>query len=161
MNANRVARCGAAVVLLVALSAFADATAPAPSLNAANGRILTAKQARACLGGREQYGTPSASAVLRLEASLSRALAELAGRDKNSYVRHSAADVLKRMATDVRFYIATADGFIQVRGYCADFPEPAPRACPPLVEDGGSCIWLFRFDTKRGTFDRFGTNGEG
>jgi hypothetical protein len=152
--------CSAAVALLVTLSAFADATAPALPPRAANRIILTEKQAQACSGDGEKYVTPPASEVQRLESSLVRALTDAAANHKNGYSRQGAARVLMRMEKDIRFYVGTADGFIHVHGYCTEFIEHTGRTCPPMVADGGSCIWYIRFDVKRGTFDHFSTNGE-
>jgi hypothetical protein len=156
----RAAWCSATAALLLSLSAVADTSASAPRPNAANGIILTAKQARVCLGDRMNYVTPSESDVRRLESSLARALAGVAANDKNGWLAAMATQVLERMAKDVRFYVGTADGFIYVYGYCADIIEHTGRACPPRVSDGGSCIWYIRFDVTRGTLDRFRTNGE-
>jgi hypothetical protein len=127
MSKIRATWCSAAVALLVALSAFADASTPAPAPKAANGIILTGKQARACSGDREKYVTPPASEVQRLESSLSRALTDTAANHKSG---------------------------------CTEIIEHMPRTCPPIVDDGGSCVWYIRFDVKRGTFDHFATNGE-
>jgi hypothetical protein len=155
------ARISAAIALLLALTAAADTTTPAPSPKAGHGIILTAKQARACWRDRDRYTTPATSDVQRLEASLERALADVAGNNPEAYVRDKAAQVLARMAKDVRYYYATTDGYIYVRGYSSVFFERGgQRACPPGVADGGSSVWYIRFDVKHGTFDDFQTNGE-
>lgn len=92
----------------------------------------------------------------RVEASLARALAELAAKDKDN----GAVEVLARMAEDVRFYSATTDGFIHVDGFCRGIVERHRSACPPALEDGGSCSWSIRFDVRHGTFEGFQTGGE-
>jgi hypothetical protein len=142
------------LALMLSATAFADTSAPAPNArpNPANGVILTAEQARTCAyDTHESFVTPSVADVKRLEAGLAAALSKLTGS--------SAAQVLKRLDTDVRFYLGTSDGIIAVHGFCKDIAYHREGSCPPMVKDGGSCIWRIRFDTKRGTFDKFNTNG--
>jgi hypothetical protein len=151
MNATR---CAVGVALLFASQALADVSAPSASPNSANGIILTEKDASRCMGAREKFNTPAASDVRRLEQTLAKALTDIAAKDPR------AKEVSARIGKDIRFYVGTEDGFIQVLGFCAGIVERGGRTCPPSVKDGGSCIWRIRFDVKRGTFDRFDTNGE-
>jgi hypothetical protein len=142
---------------------MADTSAPATA-KSARGRhvVLTAEEARVC-GGPGAFKTSSAADVKRLDAGLAKALKDAAAREANAYYRQGAAEVLARLSKDVRYYVGTADGFILVDGYCADMLDAFKIRgnCPPMVDDGGSCIWRIRFDIKRGIFDRFGTNGDG
>ena len=63
------------------------------------------------------------------------------------------------MDTDLRFYMGISGGVIAVQGYCKDLVDRRSRSCPPMVKDGGSCIWHIRFNVKRGTFENFEANG--
>ncbi len=70
-----------------------------------------------------------------------------------------AAAVLKRIATDMRFYAGTLDGHILVFGYSQEWAGTS-HGCPGPIDDGGATVWRIRFDVKRGTFDQFEVNGE-
>jgi hypothetical protein len=70
---------------------------------------------------------------------------------------------LHHLATDKRYYVGVrtdSGDAIRVFGFCHDLVEPQER-CPPSIDDGGDCIWWIRFQSATGTFEDFGTNGEG
>jgi hypothetical protein len=99
---------------------------------------------------------PAAGDVRKLDARLAGALGAVGG----AYAA-SAKRVRARLATDGVWYIATVAGgrrVIALRGFCASLTEGADK-CPPMVKDGGDCIWYFEYDVARGTFNGFRTNG--
>jgi hypothetical protein len=145
------------------VAVFGDASVHADG-KAARGRIvLSAEQARQCHGTLGTYVTPSKSDLQRLEALLPGAVRHSVSDPTVAVaLRGKARRVADRMATDVLFYSATSDGFIEVQGFCADIvPDMARRKCPPVIVEGGSCVWRIRYQVKTETFDRFGANSDG
>jgi hypothetical protein len=160
-------RAVALALLVAATPAFADVIVPSPTVRArppsgrvVDGVILSVDRAHACFGMDDASFTPAAGDVKKLEALLPKAIAAIAAEGKPSFRTGMAKHLLAHLASDKRFYLGVEPGgarYIVVKGFCADLAKGAD--CPPLVKDGGDCIWRIRYDVKRGTFDQFETNG--
>jgi hypothetical protein len=153
----------AAAVALAPLLALADVSAPTPlpELSAADGVLLEKEQARRCMRPA-RYFTPAVSDVRNLEKLLPAALKELAAED--SYRGAMAKQVLGHVATDRRYYygVLSPDDqmpVIHIEGVCMPLARQLKEKCPPMVYDGGPCVWYIDFRPKSGAFSRFVTGG--
>jgi len=150
------------LLLLIALPAFADVSAPSGGGANARRHVLTAEEARQCVPSLQpaEYFTPSAKEVEWVERALPAWLATVGGKPGVTAKR-----VGERLGTDHVWYFGQLEGGrrrIELRGFCAPLVEGSGRnGCFPLVKDGGDCIWYLRYDLAHGSFDHLYSNGRG
>ena len=146
-------------MLLVALPALADVSAPGGGAANPRRQVLTAAEAKDCVPSLQpaEYFTPAAKEIERLERALPGWLGTVGGKQSGAMKR-----VRERLATDHIWYFGQLEKgrrVIEIRGYCEQLVQGHDR-CFPLVKDGGDWIWYLRWDIARGTFEGFYTNGE-
>ena len=157
-------RAASVLFALIALrsAALADASVPPPSsalpvLTLERAVILDGPDQCNCLElGATHYFKPTLAEVRRIERWLPLALAEDAAQPGSN----DAAKILRKVATDDRFYLGYVekDGrrMISVHGFSPRGPQPPKSSshCPCWGDGGGSNRWVMSFDLAAGTHGR-------